>query len=75
MFDQRCPLISGTQIQISEECIYQIIGEPIGFGGGSIIYPAQKLVPHNGSWVSDGFEYVLKECYPESTDHWYMRNH
>ena len=75
MFDQRCPLISGTQIQISEECIYQIIGEPIGFGGGSIIYPAQKLVPHNGSWVSDGFEYVLKECYPASTDHWYMRNH
>lgn len=75
MFDQRCPLISGTQIQISEECIYQIIGEPIGFGGGSIIYPAQKLVPHNGSWASDGFEYVLKECYPASTDHWYMRNH
>lgn len=75
MFDQRCPLTSGTQIQISEECIYQIIGEPIGFGGGSIIYPAQKLVPHNGSWASDGFEYVLKECYPASTDHWYMRNH
>ena len=72
MTDQRAFLPIGTTVELDND-VYQIIGEPIGCGGGSILYPAQKQFMLNGLLQTDGIRYVLKECYPAASSYSYTR--
>ena len=73
MFDGRQQLPVGTEIQLESGSVYRISGDAIGFGGGSIVYPAQKLVRQEGQLLPDGFSYALKECYPVCPEYAYVR--
>ena len=64
----------GTRIFFDSGSVYEISGEPIGCGGGSIIYPAVRLSCRDGNMQTDGFSYALKECYPVSAEHSYVRS-
>ena len=59
-------LMPGTRIRVSGNIIYTITGEPIGEGGGSIIYPALRSFPDGGGYRTGSIRYAVKECYPES---------
>lgn len=43
---------------------FRITGEPVGFGGSGILYPAVRLRRAGESWREDEMRVVLKECYP-----------
>lgn len=58
MKDGRTPLPIGTLVSLEDGTTYAITDNPIGQGGGSILYPAQKLQE------KEPISYVLKECYP-----------
>ena len=73
MRDTRHPLPPGTKIGFESGSVYEISGEPIGFGGGSIIYPAVRYAKAGDTAVSDGFDYVLKECFPVCAAHDFIR--
>ena len=66
MTDGRICLPAGTILELDSGAVYRIQGEPIGCGGGSILYPAGKLVWQDGVLQTDGIPVVLKECYPLS---------
>lgn len=70
MSRERMPLPAGTLVSFDSGSTYLITGAPIGFGGGSILYPARKQCGAS----SDGIGYVLKECYPVSTGHLFHRD-
>lgn len=74
MADGRAYLPVGTKLKLESGNIYKIIGEPLGRGGGSILYPAHRLVVRSRVLQSDGFLYVLKECYPVSSHYSFVRN-
>ncbi len=61
-------------MQLDSGSVYEICGEAIGMGGGSILYPAHRLIDADGSVRPDGFFYALKECYPVSEDRYFGRN-
>lgn len=73
MTDGREPLPVGTRLELEQGSIYEITGEPIGCGGGSILYPAQRVILEYGVAQTDGFSYALKECYPISRGHHFIR--
>lgn len=73
MKDTRQPLPAGTKIGFDSGSIYEISGDPIGFGGGSIIYPAVRYTRRDGGKSTDGFDYVLKECFPAPGAHRFVR--
>ena len=73
MRDGRKSLPVGTTVDFDNGDIYRIINKPIGCGGGSILYPAQKQFAQNGVLQTDGILYVLKECYPASPSYSYTR--
>ena len=72
MTDKRAFLPIGTTVELEND-VYQIIGGPIGYGGGSILYPVQKQVMQNGVLQMDGIMYALKECYPATLTYSYTR--
>lgn len=72
MKDQRVFLPIGTTVELDND-VYKITGEPIGCGGGSILYPAQRQFVQNGVLQTDGIMYVLKECYPAASSYSYTR--
>lgn len=74
MADTREYLPAGTKIKLDTGNVYEITGAPVGCGGGSILYPVQRLVFYDGSAQPDGFFYVLKECYPVSGTYSFVRN-
>lgn len=74
MVDTREYLPAGTKIKLDTGNVYEITGAPVGCGGGSILYPVQRLVFYDGSAQPDGFFYVLKECYPVSGTYSFVRN-
>lgn len=49
-------LKSGDKIYYEDNKWFEITEKPVGFGGGSIIYPARKY--------NSEYEYILKECFP-----------
>ena len=73
MKNTRQPLPAGTKIGFDSGSIYEISGDPIGFGGGSIIYPAVRYTRRDGEKSTDGFDYVLKECFPAPGAHRFVR--
>ena len=70
MSRERMPLPAGTLVSFDSGSTYLITGAPVGYGGGSILYPARKQCGTS----SDGIGYVLKECYPVSTGHLFHRD-
>lgn len=74
MRDTRQALPPGTRVKLlSTGSVFEISGEPIGFGGGGIIYPARRRMLENGRLLADGICYALKECYPASEGPDYCR--
>ena len=61
---RRIPMPAGTRLELKENTIYEIIGEPIGFGGSSIIYNAKRILSDG---KQSGIVYTIKECYPVSS--------
>ena len=74
MPEERKYLPAGTLVRLDGQREYVITGEPIGWGGGSILYPAQKRLWKNGAATAEEISYVLKECYPASLGHSFSRN-
>lgn len=74
MDNARAYLKPGTQVQLENGSLYTITGAPIGSGGGSILYPAERIILHGDTAVLDGIVYVLKECYPISPEHSFFRD-
>lgn len=70
MAKERTYLPAGTQVCFDSGNRYLITGAPIGFGGGSILYPARRA--QDGT--ADDICYVLKECYPVSTGRSFCRD-
>lgn len=72
---RRPQLPIGTCVTLlpSNTC-YQITGMAIGFGGGSILYPAERLIGSGENLASDDLNYVIKECFPVSADYVFTRN-
>lgn len=58
-------LKQGDTIQTTDT-IYTITGDPIGFGGSSILYPASR----SGS----ALDYAIKECMPRSPENYCRQN-
>lgn len=75
MEDPRSILPPGTRLELlSTGSIFEITGNPIGYGGGGIIYPAKRLNLQNGVLQPDGILYALKECYPVSARYRFRRD-
>ncbi len=92
MKDPRSPLQAGTIVRLKGGHAYAISGEPIGYGGGSIIYPAKRILSQSDSseavknqadagtvgqaekQTEDQIDYVIKECYPLSSRHVFIRS-
>ncbi len=73
MNDGRAVLPVGTTVEFDSGEVYRITGEPIGSGGGSILYPARKQYLYGGILVTENILCALKECYPSSLYHAYTR--
>lgn len=71
----RIILEKGTLLRVAGGICYEIVGTPIGEGGGSIIYPVRRHLPdqEKGS-AGSYFLYVIKECYPVSSEYSFTRN-
>lgn len=67
-------LKTGTLIKVPGDIIYKITGEPIGEGGGGIIYPAIRMLPDSGGYKTSHILYAVKECYPQSDRFQFSRN-
>lgn len=65
MEDRRIPLPVGTVLRGAGGAEYTISGAPLGRGGASLAYPAER----RGSARA----FVIKECYPLSGVHEYVR--
>ncbi len=75
MQDTRTALPRGTRLELlSTGSVFEISGEPIGFGGGGVIYPARRMILKNGEFHADGIYYALKECFPASDGQDYSRS-
>ncbi len=70
----RIYLKEGTLIKVSGGVIYKITGEPIGVGGGSVTYPALRMLPSGDGYRTGQINYAVKECYPESEKYSFVRN-
>ena len=74
MSDDRSYLNPGTIVTLENGEIYEITGAPIGCGGGSVIYPAERLRAEKGNIIRGGISYVLKECFPVSSLYEFTRS-
>lgn len=73
MTDGRQALPVGTQLTFEDGRCYCITGEPIGYGGGSILYPAAMQSGNGEEFAGNSIPYVIKECYPVSFGRKYHR--
>lgn len=73
MTEGRICLPIGTTVEFDSGDCYRIIGAPMGCGGGSILYPAQRQFVREGIPETDGLVYALKECYPAVPNRPYTR--
>lgn len=62
----RTYLEQGSLLKVPGGIVYKITGEPIGEGGGSIIYPALRMLPDGDGYKAGHILYAIKECFPES---------
>lgn len=52
---------------------YRITGEPIGYGGSGIIYPAVTMVRDDSGWRDASLRVAVKECFPAGVSQGYYR--
>ncbi|MBO5461492.1 MAG: TIR domain-containing protein [Ruminococcus sp.] len=68
-------LKTGTWIRLPDGECYKITGIPVGEGGGGLIYPAVRLHHlSDGSYKSSELDFAIKECFPLSSEHRFMRS-
>lgn len=71
----RAVLKTGTIIRVPGGVLYKVISEPIGEGGGSIIYPVLRFLPDKkSSYIKSSILYALKECFPVSSRYTFSRS-
>ena len=71
----RTYLKEGTIIRVPGGVLYQISGDPIGEGGGSIIYPVSRYLPDGQqTYQKSPILYALKECCPLSSKYIFLRD-
>ena len=71
----RTPIKRDSIIKMTGGSSYQIIGDPIGSGGGSLIYPAARVVQNKeGTWEKGSIRFALKECFPVSSSFSFARS-
>ena len=70
----RVYLPAGTAVELDNGDVYTITGAPIGYGGGSILYPARRQIMQYSGLHPDEIHFVLKECYPASVGRTFTRN-
>lgn len=73
MHSTRDYLPAGTRIRLESGGVYEITGDPIGLGGGSMIYPVDRLLLTQNGLQRDGMTFALKECYPQTMEHRFSR--
>lgn len=67
-------LPKGTWVRFPDGECYEITGLPIGEGGGSLVYPAvRKRYVREGEYGPGKGLYALKECFPVSVEHTFVR--
>lgn len=69
----RSRLPTGTWVGLDGGELYQITGDIIGEGGGSLIYPAVRLHRTETGYVAGKARFALKECFPSSKKHPFLR--
>lgn len=70
---QREQLKSGTYIRFPGGECYQV-NELIGAGGSSLLYSANKMIFHKGSYmIETHMRYALKECFPYAQKYEFIR--
>ena len=74
VMDRRMHMPIGTVVELDNGEVYAITGQPIGCGGGSVLYPAGRQVMQHGILHPDEIHYVLKECYPATVGCSFVRN-
>lgn len=67
-------LQSGTWIRIADGEIYRITGDPLGEGGGSIVYPCERMRWSEEGYSAGTIKYAMKECFPVSAHYTFVRN-
>lgn len=71
----RTPIKQGTIIKLPSGSSYQIIGAPIGSGGGSLLYPAARVIRNEeGTWEQGAIRFAIKECFPFSSSYSFVRS-
>lgn len=73
--DGRSFLPSGTVIDLGQNGgRYRITGDPVGYGGSGILYPAVTMTCRDGKWIDGTLRVVVKECYPTGLSPAYSRD-
>ncbi len=68
-------LRENTMLRVPGGALYKITGEPLGEGGGSMIYPIEKYIPdEKDNYTKSNIHFALKECYPVSSKYEFIRN-
>lgn len=70
----RSYLTIGTWIKLSNGEHYRITGAPLGEGGGSIVYPCEKINYSVDGYTISKIKYAIKECYPLSSVFEFVRD-
>lgn len=67
--DGRTFLPEGSILKFKDgSSFYKILGEPVGYGGAGIIYPAVCVIKKDDQWQEEEMRVALKECCPLSTN-------
>ena len=73
--DGRSFLPPGTVIDLAQNGgRYRITGDPVGYGGSGILYPAVAMISRDGKWVDGTLQVAVKECFPAGLSPAYSRD-
>ena len=70
----REPLPKGTLIRLPNGFCAEITGDPLGEGGGSLIYPAVRVYIEEGCIYREPMRLAVKECFPISEKYRFRRD-
>lgn len=70
----REPLPKGTLIRLPDGFCAEITGDPLGEGGGSLLYPAVRVFIEEGCIYREPMQLAVKECFPISEKYRFRRD-
>ena len=70
----REPLPKGMLIRLPDGFCAEITGDPLGEGGGSLIYPAVRIYIREGCIDRAPMQLAVKECFPASEKYRFRRD-